>query len=290
MQGTTYLMRAEGQQLQYGNYVSQFSFVQRKVLLLVCVAFRICVCDIKMGGERAVNTWSPSQRRKRKKKGGGKGEREENNQNQDAPGLRRNQKSHMDTSAKSLYGGQEFSPISSLANDAPFSANQNARSQSSKCAYSRNCRSFFPSFSSIITYPVQSISCNALIPSSVISSPPPPPPSEFFFFFLLLLFLLLLSPLLVVVVSVNSPTVHPTLARNLASCTHLLRNSAANFRAVAAPEPSLRTSAAVSNLHEKMREWRCGFDALERAAFSRRLTSRSGASSLGGPTGLLATA
>lgn len=40
MQGTTYLMCAEGQQLQYGNYVSQFGFVQRKVLLLVCVALR----------------------------------------------------------------------------------------------------------------------------------------------------------------------------------------------------------------------------------------------------------
>ena len=37
----TYLMCAEGQQLQYGNYVSQFGFVQRKVFLLVCVALRI---------------------------------------------------------------------------------------------------------------------------------------------------------------------------------------------------------------------------------------------------------
>src|SRR6266852_5668867 len=109
-------------------------------------------------------------------------ENENENENRDAPGLRRNQKSHIVTSAKSLYGGQELSPISSLANDAPSSANQNARNQSSKCAYSRNCRSFFPSFSSIITYAVQSISCNALIPSSVIPSPSPspspPPPSS----------------------------------------------------------------------------------------------------------------
>jgi hypothetical protein len=75
MQGTTYLMCPEGQQLQYGNYVSQFCFVQRKVLLLVCVALRICICDrMREGCERAVNMSSPSQRRKKKRKGG-KGER-----------------------------------------------------------------------------------------------------------------------------------------------------------------------------------------------------------------------
>jgi hypothetical protein len=44
----------------------------------------------------------------------------------------------------------------------------------------------------------------------------------------------------------------------------------------AAPGPSLRTSAVVSNLREKMGEWRCGFDALQRVAWSRRLTSRRG--------------
>lgn len=70
MQGTTYLMCAEGQQLQYGNYVSQFSIVQRKVLLLVCVALRICMCD-KMGDERAVNTWSKE--REKKKNGWARG-------------------------------------------------------------------------------------------------------------------------------------------------------------------------------------------------------------------------
>jgi len=70
---------------------------------------------------------------------------------QSSPGLRRNQKSHIVTAERSLFGGHALSRIASCAHDAPSSANQNRRSQPSSSAYSRSCRSFFPSFSSIIS-------------------------------------------------------------------------------------------------------------------------------------------
>ena len=190
----------------------------------------------------------------------------------DAPGLRRNQKSHIVTADRSLFGGHALSRIAICAHDAPSSANQKLRSQRSSRAYSRSCRSFFPSFSSIMRYAVQSISCNALIPSSVNPPPVPvpvPPPAS----------------------AANVSTVLPTCAFNRPSCTHLLLSSAASFGAlVAGPGPSRRTSAAVSNLAAKMRAWKCGLDVLERTACRRRLTSRSGISSRGGPSGSLVTA
>ena len=68
-------MCPEGQQLQYGNYVSQFCFVQRKVLLLVCVALRVCICDKMREGVNAPSTCDPSLSGEGKKGRGEKGER-----------------------------------------------------------------------------------------------------------------------------------------------------------------------------------------------------------------------
>ena len=153
------------------------------------------------------------------------------------------------------------------AHDAPSSSNQNARSQPSSRAYSRSCRSFSPSFSSIIRYAVHSISCSARIVSSVIPPPPPPPTLP----------------------TASAPTVHPTRARSRPSCTNRLCSSAASFGAVVACGPRRRTSAAVSNLVAKTREWKDGFIVLEREAYMRLLTSISVDSSRGGPICSLVT-
>jgi len=61
-------MCAEGQQLQYGNCVLQLCLVQRKVLLLVCVA--LCVAYvIKNGGETRRQHVVPRQGRGKKREG-----------------------------------------------------------------------------------------------------------------------------------------------------------------------------------------------------------------------------